>query len=210
MVGCICNKINENLVVKKSKKFIKLQYISRQYFKEKFQMKKIVFLLVIVTLLVGCNNKVEKDTAENEITEEAILKEMAYQEFGEQITDADAMTQEEMYTTYKNLKPGDTAQVKFISKVNSVCQNKGCWMRLDMGEEEAMIKFKDYGFFMPMDIAGDEVVVSGKAFIDEMSVEDQRHFAEDAGKSKDEIAAITQPKRTLSFTADGVLVPEKQ
>ena len=83
-------------------------------------------------------------------------------------------------------------------------------MRLDMGEEEAMIKFKDYGFFMPMDIKGEEVIVSGNAFVDEMSVEDQRHFAEDAGKSKEEIAAITQPKRTLSFTADGVLLAEKQ
>lgn len=83
-------------------------------------------------------------------------------------------------------------------------------MRLDMGEEEAMIKFKDYGFFMPKDIAGDKVIVNGKAFIDEMSVEDQRHFAEDAGKSKEEIAAITAPKKTLSFTAEGVLLPENQ
>lgn len=176
-------------------------------------MKKLVFALITVTAFVACNNKVEKDAVETEVievTEENGTAELAYQEFGEKITDAGAMTKEEMYKTYESLKPGDTAQVKFSSKVNSVCQNKGCWMTLDMVEEEAMIKFKDYGFFMPMDIEGDEVIVSGKAFIDEMSVEDQRHFAEDAGKSKEEIAAITQTKRTLSFTADGVLVPEKQ
>lgn len=170
-------------------------------------MKKIIYAILTVAVLAACNTKVEKNTTE---TEETVAEAMAYQEFGEKITDADAMTKEQMYEKYKNLKPGDTAQVKFISKVNSVCQNKGCWMRLDMGEEEAMIKFKDYGFFMPMDIKGDEVIVSGKAFVDEMSVEDQRHFAEDAGKSKEEIAAITQPKRTLSFTADGVLLAEQQ
>jgi uncharacterized protein YxeA len=173
-------------------------------------MKKIVFALVALALLVACNSKVEKNTTETEIIEETVAQETAYQEFGDKITDAEALTKAEMYKTYKNLKPGDTARVKFISKVNSVCQNKGCWMRLDMGEEEAMIKFKDYGFFMPMDIEGDEVIVRGKAFVDEMSVEDQRHFAEDAGKSKEEIAAITAPKRTLSFTADGVLLAEKQ
>ena len=83
-------------------------------------------------------------------------------------------------------------------------------MRMDMGEEEAMVKFKDYGFFMPKDIAGREVIVDGFAFIEEVSVEDQRHFAEDAGKSLDEIAAITEPKRTLSFTSSGVLIPEIQ
>ncbi len=39
-----------------------------------------------------------------------------------------------------------------------------------------------------------------------MSVEDQRHYAEDAGKGEDEIAAITEVETTLSFEADGVLV----
>lgn len=41
-----------------------------------------------------------------------------------------------------------------------------------------------------------------------MSIEDQRHYAEDGGKSKEEIAAITEVKRTLAFEADGVLIPE--
>jgi hypothetical protein len=81
---------------------------------------------------------------------------------------------------------------------------------MDMGGEEAMVKFKDYGFFIPKDIAGQEVIVDGVAFIEEVSVEDQRHFAEDAGKTTEEIAAITEPKRTLSFTSSGVLIPEKQ
>ncbi len=187
-----------------------MQYLKKQYLKVIFQMKKTILALVAATLLVACNETVKENTAETEVAQETVAEAMAYKEFGAKITDAEAMTKEEMYEKYKNLKAGDTAWVKFVSKVNSVCQNKGCWMTLDMGEEEAMVKFKDYGFFMPMDIEGDEVIVSGKAFVDEMSVEDQRHFAEDAGKSKDEIAAITQPKRTLSFTADGVLLAEKQ
>jgi Domain of unknown function (DUF4920) len=173
-------------------------------------MKKVLFALLIMIVAVACKSNDKKNETETEVVEQQAAPEVAYQFFGQKFTDKDALTEEEMYEKYKNMKPGDTADVKFIAKVNSVCQSKGCWMRLDMGEEEAMIKFKDYGFFMPKDIAGDEVIVNGKAFIDEMSVEDQRHFAEDAGKSKEEIAAITTPKKTLSFTAEGVLLPENQ
>ena len=35
------------------------------------------------------------------------------------------------------------------------------------------------------------------------SVEDQRHYAEDAGASPEEVAAITEPKNTLVLTALG-------
>ena len=71
-----------------------------------------------------------------------------------------------------------------------------------------MVRFKDYGLCMPKDIAGKEVIVNGLAFIEEMGVDDQRHYAEDAGKSPAEIAKITKPKRTLGFTADGVILQE--
>lgn len=81
-------------------------------------------------------------------------------------------------------------------------------MKVGMGDDEAMVRFKDYGFFMPKDIAGQEIIVNGKAYVEEMSVEDQRHYAEDGGKTAEEIAAITEPKRTLAFEADGVLIPE--
>ena len=173
-------------------------------------MKKLVLVLISIVTFVSCNEKSTEKT-ENVVSESTeVTTEIAYQSFGEKISDKGVLTAAMMSEKYSNLKPGDTVDVKFIAEVKSVCQSKGCWMRLDVGDEEAMVKFKDYGFFMPKDIAGDEVVVRGKAFIDEMSVEDQRHFAEDAGKSPDEIAAITESKRTLSFTADGVLIAENQ
>ena len=81
-------------------------------------------------------------------------------------------------------------------------------MLLDIGANEAMVKFKDYGFFMPKNIADKEVIVNGKAFVSEVSIEEQRHYAEDAGKSEDEIAKIIEVKKTLSLEADGVLLIE--
>jgi len=81
-------------------------------------------------------------------------------------------------------------------------------MLLDIGANEAMVKFKDYGFFMPKNITDKEVIVNGKAFVSEVSIEEQRHYAEDAGKSEDEIAKIIEVKKTLSLEADGVLLIE--
>ena len=40
------------------------------------------------------------------------------------------------------------------------------------------------------------------------SVKELRHYAEDAGKSKEEIDLITEPEITISFLADGVLIKE--
>lgn len=167
-------------------------------------MKRIVLLVIGLSLVVACNsnNKNEEPVVESDNTK------LAFQSFGDKITAEGVLSREEIIEKYKNLKPGDSVAVKFTSEVKEVCQNKGCWMKMDMGEEQAMVRFKDYGFFMPKDIAGQQVIVEGYAFVEEMSVEDQRHFAEDAGKTPEEIAAITTPKRTLSFLSNGVLIPE--
>lgn len=152
--------------------------------------------------LASCKN----DKAKN-IEKVAEKEEIAYHSFGNEITDDNVLTKEQMAEEYKNLKEGDTINVKFASKINEVCKSKGCWMNLDLGnKEESFVKFKDYGFFMPLNADGREVIVNGKAFVKTTSVEDLRHFAEDAGKSEEEIAKITDPKYTLSFEADGVLM----
>lgn len=96
---------------------------------------------------------------------------------------------------------------KATGKVVSVCQEKGCWMKVEKaGGETMMVKFKDYGFFMPKDIVGKEVVLDGEAAVKETSVKQLKHYAGDAGKSKEEISRIKAPKKELIFTAKGVLV----
>ncbi|MFT4022287.1 MAG: DUF4920 domain-containing protein [Flavihumibacter sp.] len=83
----------------------------------------------------------------------------------------------------------------------------GCWMKLETGQgEPIMVKFKDYGFFMPKDIGGKEVVLDGEATVTETPVKQLKHYAKDAGKSKEEIAKIKSPKKETVFVANGVLV----
>lgn len=97
--------------------------------------------------------------------------------------------------------------MKVTGVVTLVCQKKGCFMNLAMPNGETMfVNFKDYAFFMPKDIAGKTVVLDGFAERKETSVEDLKHFAEDAKKSPEEIAKITKSKKEIVFEAKGVVI----
>lgn len=91
-------------------------------------------------------------------------------------------------------------------EITEVCAIKGCWMRVRSGEEELFVRFQDYAFFVPRNAAGHQVVFHGTALRQEMSVEELRHYAEDAKKSPEEIAAITEPEVAVVFFADSVRI----
>lgn len=179
-------------------------------------MKRILFLFTALLVLVACKNGNTEEPAISENAETPAIETEAlaskYQYFGEEFSNENVLTDVEMKEKFKSLGVNDTVYATFTATVNEVCKKKGCWMKLDIDGEETMVRFKDYGFFMPKDIDGKSVTLNGKAYVEEMSVKDQRHYAEDGGKSEEEIAAITEPKLTLAFEADGVLIPvaEKQ
>ena len=103
----------------------------------------------------------------------------------------------------------DTVEVVLKGMINEVCQAKGCWMTLQEANaegEEVFIRFKDYAFFVPKDAGGKEAIVKGKLFTNITSVEELQHYAEDKGKSKEEITAITSPKEELRMMAEGVII----
>jgi hypothetical protein len=164
-----------------------------------------IFLIALLALTIGAckdsGNQLEnQQNKEAEVTQE-------YVSFGAEISADEALDAAAMMALYANLKEGDTLAAKFQAPVNSVCKMKGCWMRLAVGDQEAFVKFKDYGFFVPKYLSEVAVIVSGKAYVSKTSVEDLKHFAQDAGKTQDEIDAITEPELSLDFMADGVLVP---
>jgi len=68
------------------------------------------------------------------------------------------------------------------------------------------VRFKDYGFFVPKDLAGKSVTINGMAYNKSVSVAEQQHYAQDAGKSITEIKAIMQLKQSVTFVADGVVI----
>lgn len=107
----------------------------------------------------------------------------------------------------KKMSGKPTLNAKVAGTVESVCMAKGCWMKVKTENGETMrVTFKDYGFFVPKDIVGKTVVFEGEAKVKTTSIAELQHYAEDAGKSKEEIGKITEAKRELTFVADGVIV----
>ncbi|MFD3001007.1 DUF4920 domain-containing protein [Pontibacter toksunensis] len=102
----------------------------------------------------------------------------------------------------------DSLQATVAAEVVESCQAKGCWMDVKLADNSTMkVTFRDYGFFVPVeDLKGRQVVFTGTAKREVISVEDQRHYAKDAGKPEVEIAAIKAPKEELRFIADGVIL----
>jgi Domain of unknown function (DUF4920) len=91
--------------------------------------------------------------------------------------------------------------------VEDVCQAKGCWMKVITENGQTIrVTFKDYAFFVPKDIAGKKVIFEGKACKSETSVAELKHYAQDAGKSAEEIAKITKSEYAITFEAEGVII----
>lgn len=168
-------------------------------------MKKIILFSIGIMAFISCNDK--KEVAETEVVEQ-----VSFQSYGDSISNKDVLTKEEMLAKYETMKPTDTLNVKFGAEIISTCAKKGCWMTLNLADgQESFVKFKDYAFFVPKEGAEEHyAVVEGKAFIEEISIDELKHYAKDAGKSQQSIDSIVEPKRTLRFLADGVLIADKK
>ncbi len=103
----------------------------------------------------------------------------------------------------------ESMDTKIKAKIVEVCPNKGCWLKLELSNgETAMVKMKDYGFFLPLAAKGKTVVIDGEIKMKTTSVAELKHYAEDAKKSKEEIDAITKPQKEMKVLAKGIVVVE--
>ena len=113
------------------------------------------------------------------------------------------------YNLEKDIFLNSSSKVKIEGEILSSCPMKGCWMRISVEKDTVLVRFKDYGFFVPKNgIEGKSTIINGKLSVDTLSIAQLQHYAEDAGKSKEEIALISKPEITISFLADGVLIKE--
>jgi hypothetical protein len=154
-------------------------------------MKKLLFLVpvLLMTLLVTAqppNVPAEAGAA-----------------FGETTTATGAVKSTELHTF---LTGKDKAEVKVEGKVTEVCKAEGCWLRMETASGSMLVKMKDHKFLVPLALNGKSIVAEGTVTMKETTVEMLKHYAEDAGKSKEEIAKITEPKREMVLQAKGILV----
>ena len=105
-----------------------------------------------------------------------------------------------------SIKGAESVPVKVKGKVKEVCKAEGCWLKMETANGDVMIRMKDHSFFVPLAMNGKIIVVDGTASVKETSVDMLKHYAEDAGKSAVEIAAIKEPKKEITMQAKGILV----
>lgn len=97
------------------------------------------------------------------------------------------------------------SEILIQTKVNKVCQKKGCFFIAVDGDLSARVTFKDYGFFIPTNSTGKEVVLKG-ILTEKVLTEDQaKHYAEDAGENSDEIVG---DQKEYSIIATSVMIPK--
>jgi hypothetical protein len=127
--------------------------------------------------------------------------------FGEKVTANDAITVEQLQQLLQQKDEGNKkADVKIKGVVTDVCTMEGCWIKVQSATGKMMVKMKDHKFTVPVALNGKTVIIDGEAEEKITSIAQLKHYAEDAGKSKEEIAAIKEPKKEIVIDAKGVLV----
>ena len=166
-------------------------------------MKNLSIFIAILLLLSCTEQSTTEDTHETGVAGEEAPAEDMY--FGQKIDEAGAIGVDELYA---QLEAADSVHVKVSSTIIETCTKKGCWMTVNLEDgKDMMVKFKDYGFFVPLEgMEGKTTVFEGYAYTDSISVEELQHYAYDAGDDSLTIAAITEPEVALTFLADGVII----
>jgi hypothetical protein len=155
------------------------------------KMKKILLSsLLLVTLAVYGQDKEKVQAAKGVV-------------YGQVADEQSAVAVDEL----KGKLVDDQFEGQVKGKVVEVCKAEGCWIRLQKNDGSSMlVRAKDHAFLMPENIVGKFVLVQGNASVKEVSEEMRKHYAEDAGKPKEEIAKIKGAEKEVQFAAKGVKV----
>jgi hypothetical protein len=138
------------------------------------------------------------------------MKEIEYADYGE----SQKMTEAETVPIADVMKSSEVYKGKFIrasGEIVSVCAMKGCWLRMAPNgdsEESVFVKFTCpvEGRLIPVEAVGHEVVVEGTVEVEMMTEDEARHYAEDAGKSEEEIARIVGDQKVVRISSPAARV----
>jgi hypothetical protein len=125
-------------------------------------------------------------------------------EFGlVKVNESEAVSVAELVAQMDRSKAAQAFTIK--APLSAVCQNAGCWVQVPKPDgKPLMIRFKNHFTIPPSTPIGTETYIHGIAYWDTVSVKALRHFAEDAGKSMEEIQKINEPEFKLNFEGDGI------
>lgn len=160
---------------------------------------------VLIFALLGCQKAKETTRVTTyELVGEAMVVEGNY---GDVIEEKKVLS---LVSLVDAVEASGSFTGKVSGKIKEVCSSKGCWFSMELPNGSSMrVTFKEYGFFIPTNSQGFPITIEGVATLTETDVATLRHYAEDQGKTKEEVAAIQTPKREISFEATGALIKSR-
>lgn len=168
------------------------------------KLRHLIILAVVTAFVTVCQPK--KPTSPETVEADAV-QSIQVGNYGAEVQEEGIVSPAEMIAI---VEQKGSFEGKISGVIGEVCTKKGCWLTMDLPNGESMrVTFKDYGFFVPTDSQGFPVILDGVAILTETDVNTLRHYAEDQGKSKEEVNAIKTAKREITFEAVGVKIKEK-
>ena len=151
-----------------------------------------LFVLLVSTLILGCTPVKSETPAESSKKQEVAPKVETSKTpttklYGEALPkDLPAL---ELGEILKNPKKY-TGQTGLLSGyVRQACTKKGCWMEIsasaDPKAKSCRVKFKDYGFFVPLDSGGSTARLAATAGMKVVSKEYVDHYEAEGGSFAD-------------------------
>ncbi len=165
-------------------------------------MKRLLYFSITAAVLFACNDASKK--AGSDETSEETTEQTIEGRYGDTTWSVDDTY--DLSSFLFILGDRDSLDATITGEIKSVCQAKGCWMKMDMEGMEIFVKFRDYGYFVPMNSTGHMATIKGTMYQDSISVNELQEIARDAEKTDEEIAAIDEPEFKYSFIADGVII----
>lgn len=162
-------------------------------------MKKSLFLLLfatISTLSFAQNSEVVRLSEPVQVTE-------SHEVFGAEVSEWDES--QSLVELVNESEKYSGKEITLTTEVAEVCQKKGCFFVANEDGYSARITFKDYGFFIPTDALGKTVTLVGTFEVKELTEDQAKHYAKDAGKDPE---SVKGPQKEYSIVATSVKVPK--
>jgi len=167
-------------------------------------MKKAIYTLVLFVSFSSLSFSQEALEKKSPPTGNAVVGDY-YGADVSKVSETSAISVGKLENKLSNDKRIENVAVK--GEVTDVCEKRGCWVTIKTENGSSFfVKMKDYAFFVPTALKGKNVVLEGTAEKKITSVDELKHYAKDAKKSKTEIDAITVPKEEIRFLASGIKV----
>lgn len=105
----------------------------------------------------------------------------------------------------------DGKELRITGQIAEICEKKGCWITLadPATKKDLFVKFtcsEQGGRIVPLEAAGRTAIIEGVVSIAEISEDEARHYAEDKGASKAEIAKIVGPQKQIRVSSPNVQI----